>query len=77
MRQILGALDEMQTGFSIRTATRIRKHSPIATKVTFELLKRAAELPLSKVLENDWAAAYRMAVRFSSSLLAIIICQNH
>lgn len=52
----------MQTGFSIVTATRIRKNSPVASKVTFELLNRAKELPLYKVLENDWSAAYRLAV---------------
>lgn len=62
----------MQTGFSIRTATRIRKNSPIATKVTFELLKRATELPFAKVLEADWAAAYRLAVRITLLVLMTV-----
>lgn len=67
----------MQTGFSIRTATRIRKNSPIATKVTFELLKRATELPFAKVLEADWAAAYRLAVRVPSLGHGICACRGH
>jgi len=60
LEDMLAALDSLGTDFGGKTASTIRRHSPVALKVTRAAIRKAYKMEFNEVLEME----YRLAMRF-------------
>jgi len=63
LEDMLAALDSLGTEFGGKTAGAIRRHSPIALKVTRAAIRKAYKMEFAPVLEME----YRLAMRFMAT----------